>query len=323
VPELSVPGGSIAVAAVWLLIFVEEAGVPLPMFPGDGLLLVAGIMIAAGQVSPWLFFPVAFASALGGAMTGYTWSRHVGRAGLDRLADRLRLRRHLDRASDRLQRTGAVGVMVGRLLPGTRVYTNLVAGASGMRPATFARGLAASSLVWLGVFTGLGILVGVPAMHYLSRIQAIGLTLVAQVGLLVLVGVCLRWLRPPVVGGIARRSRAARMVAAAILDLLLAGLIGVVFHWVRVPAATLGYMTLAHLVFGATSAVLVYIALTRLVFGTTAGERVARVSYREVMAVFGRAGGRPPNPPGALGPSPGRVGRPGPVSAGASQGQLV
>ena len=60
-----------------------------------------------------------------------------------------------------------------------------------------------------------------------------------------------------------------------------------------VPAGTLGYMTLAHLVFGATSAVLVYIALTRLVFGTTPGERVARVSYREVMAVFGRAGGRP------------------------------
>jgi membrane protein DedA with SNARE-associated domain len=304
VPELSVPGGSIAIAVVWLLIFVEEAGVPLPPFPGDGLLLVAGVMIAAGQVSPWLFFPVAFASAMGGAMTGYAWSRH------------------LDRASDRLQRTGAIGVMVGRLLPGTRVYTSLVAGASGMRPATFARGLAASSLVWLGVFTGLGILVGVPAMHYLSQIQAIWLTLLAQVGLLVLVGVCLRWLRPPVTVARARQSRAARMVAAAGLDLLLAGLIGVAFHWLRVPAAVPSYMTLAHLVFGTTSAVLAYVGLARLLFGTTAGERVAQVSYRELMAVFGRAGGRPPNPPGPPEGRADRVVRPGPASATAAQGHV-
>jgi membrane-associated protein len=323
VPELSAPGGSIAIAVVWLLIFVEEAGVPLPMFPGDGLLLVAGVMIAAGQVSLWLFLPVAFASAMGGAMTGYAWSRHLGRAGLDRLADRLRLRRHLDRASDRLQRTGAMGVMVGRLMPGTRVYTNLVAGASGMRPATFARGLAASSLVWLGVFTSLGILVGVPAMHYLSQVQAIWLTLVAQAGLLVLVWVCLRRLRPPVVVAGARPSPAARMVAAAGLDLLLAGLIGIAFNWLRVPAATVGYVTLAHLVFGTTSAVLAYVGLARLLFGTTAGERVARVSYREVRTVFGRAGGRPLNRPGAPDPSLDHVGRPGPVSAGASPGQLV
>jgi membrane-associated protein len=292
VPELSPLTGPIAIAAICLLIFIEEAGVPMPMFPGDGLLLVAGVLIAAGKVSPWLFFPAAFVSATGGAMTGYAWSRHLGRAGLDRLAARLRLRRHLDRASSRLQRTGAMGVVVGRLLPGTRVYTNLVAGASGMKPATFARGLAASSLVWLGLLTGLGILVGVPAIHYLGQVQAIWLTLVAQVGLLVLVAVCLQSLRPPRVRARSRPSRAARMVAAVGLDLALAGLMGVAFHWLRLPppviptsalrAATLAYAMVTHMVFGITAALLTYVVLARLLFGTTAGERVGQVSYRSV-----------------------------------------
>jgi membrane-associated protein len=295
VPELSLLTGPIAITAIWLVIFVEEAGVPMPMFPGDGLLLMAGVLIAAGKVSPWLFFPVAYVSAVGGAMTGYAWSRRLGRAGLDRLAGRLRLRRHLDRASSRLQRTGAMGVVVGRLLPGTRVYTNLVAGASGMMPATFARGLAASSLVWLGVLTGAGILVGVPAMHYLGQVQAIWLTLVAQAGLVVLVAVCLRSLRPPRVHARSRPSRPSRvprMVAAAGLDLALAGLVAVTLHWLRLPppviptsaleAATLAYAMVTHMVFGITAAVLAYVVLARLLFGTTAGERVGQVSYRRV-----------------------------------------
>jgi hypothetical protein len=235
---------------------------------------------------------VAYVSAAGGAMTGYAWSRHLGRAGLDRLAGRLRLRRHLDRAASRLQRTGAMGVVVGRLLPGTRVYTNLVAGASGMKTATFARGLAPSILVWLGVLTGAGILVGVPAIHYLGQVQAIWLTVVAQVGLVVLVAVCLQSLRPPRVRARSRPPRAARMVAAAGLDLALAGLMGVAFHWLRVvpqvsptsalQAATLAYTMVTHMVFGITAAVLAYVVLARLLFGTTAGERVGQVSYRSV-----------------------------------------
>lgn len=83
--------GPLAVAVICLLIFVEEAGVPLPMFPGDGLLLVAGIMMSAGQISPWLFLPLAFAACVSGALICYLWSRHVGQERLERLADRLRL----------------------------------------------------------------------------------------------------------------------------------------------------------------------------------------------------------------------------------------
>src|SRR5437016_1716516 len=117
--DLGSLAGPIAIATICFLVFIEEAGVPLPMFPGDGLMLAAGIMIGAGQISPWFFFPLAYASALGGAMTGYIWTRRLGREGLERLADRLHLRRQLDRAADRLRRTGTLGVVIGRLLPGT------------------------------------------------------------------------------------------------------------------------------------------------------------------------------------------------------------
>src|SRR2546429_7968011 len=97
--ELGTAGGPLAAVIICLLVLVEEAGVPLPMFPGDGLLLVGGIMVAGGQVSPWLFFPLAYGCALTGGMIGYAWSARLGRAGLERLAGRLGVRRHLDRAS--------------------------------------------------------------------------------------------------------------------------------------------------------------------------------------------------------------------------------
>lgn len=314
-PDLTIYAGPIAIAVICLLILVEEAGVPLPMFPGDGMLVVSGIMMAAGQIPPLVFLPLAYVATVIGAMTGYTWSQRLGRAGLERLADRVRLRRHLDHASDRLQRTGSAGVIVGRLLPGTRVYTNLVAGASGMPRATYVRGLLVSTAGWLTIFCGLGFLIGVPAMHYLGQIQAVWLTLVGLVGVVTLVAICLRWLRPPRARAMSRRSRTLLLVPAVALDLLIAGLMGALFHWVGPPrhaggagdalhTAVQTYAFVAFLMLGIAASALTYAAITRLLFGATAGEALTRVSYRDLLMGAPPAGGRPPDRPAGDRPRP-------------------
>ncbi len=220
--------GPLAIAVICLLIFVEEAGVPLLMFPGDGLLLVAGIMISAGQISPWLLVPLAYAACVGGALLGYLWSRRLGRERLERLADRLHLRGHLVRASDRLRRTGAVGVLVGRILPGSRVYTNLVAGMTGMPQPAFLRGLLSSAAIWLGIFVGLGVAVGVPAAPYLHQAQEL-LGRAALVGLSLLGSlVVLRLVRAPdVSAGERGRPGLLRLGAAIGLDVAIVGAVAI------------------------------------------------------------------------------------------------
>ena len=52
--------GTVALILVSALLFAEESGVPLPLVPGDVLLIVAGLFIANGAISPWAFFPIAF-----------------------------------------------------------------------------------------------------------------------------------------------------------------------------------------------------------------------------------------------------------------------
>jgi membrane protein DedA with SNARE-associated domain len=269
--------GPLAVAVICLLIFVEEAGVPLPMFPGDGLLLVAGIMMSAGQISPWLFLPLAFAACVSGALICYLWSRHVGQERLERLADRLRLRGHLLRASERLRRTGAVGVVVGRVLPGSRVYTSLVAGVTGMPFTTFVRGLVPAAAIWVTVLAGLGIAVGVPAARYLhqaedlfGRIALVGFSLLASL-------VVLRLARAPDVGSANRvRPGVLRLGAAIGLDVVIVGAVGAATSSTLLTGAIGLAMALS-------LTLLIYVAATRLALGSTPGERLGRFSYRELL----------------------------------------
>lgn len=268
VQQLQTLAGPIALAVICLVVFLEEAGVPLPMFPGDGLLLTAGVMLTAGELSPLRTFPLVYVSALLGASLGYAWSRRLGRPGLERLAGRLGLRPQLDRAAGRLRRTGASGVIFGRLFPGTRVYTNLVAGAVAVPVPAFLQGLALSSLIWIVGFLGLGMILGVPAAHYVHQVQAGVLLLGAVSTLLVATLLSLRLVRPP------RQAEVGlgRLVLALGVDLALAGSIGVA-GWVLTGLAVFAVTVSVGL------ALLVYAVATRLMFGATPGERLCRMSY--------------------------------------------
>ncbi|HEX4213792.1 MAG TPA: DedA family protein [Candidatus Dormibacteraeota bacterium] len=268
VQQLQTLAGPIALAIICLVVFLEEAGLPLPMFPGDGLLLTAGVMITAGQLSPWRTFPLVCGSALLGACLGYAWSRCLGRPGLERLADRLGLRAQLDRAASRLRRTGASGVVFGRLFPGTRVYTNLVAGAVGVPLPAFLPGLVLSATIWIFGFMGLGMALGVPAAHYVHQVQAGVLLLGAVSTLLVATMLSLRLVRPPRHAEVGVR----RLALALAVDLALAGSIGVA-GWVLTGFAVFAVTVSVGL------ALLVYAVATRLLFGATPGERLCRMSY--------------------------------------------
>lgn len=268
--------GPIATMVICLLIMVEEAGVPLPMFPGDLLLITAGVMIATGQISPWVFIPLALASALTGAMIGHAWTRRVGQGGLMRLAERLRVRRHVDAAAVRLRRSGATGVVIGRLVvPGARVYTTLVAGAVGMPRRTFFRGLVVSSTLWVFLFTGLGMLIGYPAVAYLHQMEGLVLMLLAQAAPVVAAAIGLRYVRAPRWDS-TRGPTPVRTLLAAAVDLTLAAVVGVAVWSITDMPATWASPAVCVALFATTLSL-------RLASRATLGERLAQVSYRDVL----------------------------------------
>lgn len=167
--------GGIAIALICALLFIEEAGIPVPFAPGDALLIAAGVLASNDQVLLWVFLPLAFLACIAGALTAYSWSRLVGAQAIGALVRKFGATRMFERVTARLQSAGPIGIATSRLIPGMRINTTLVAGAAGISLPTFVAGLLPATLVWVVGFTLLGMVVGIPAQHFLGRLGHLAL----------------------------------------------------------------------------------------------------------------------------------------------------
>jgi membrane protein DedA with SNARE-associated domain len=275
-----------ALVVLCSLIFVEEAGVPLPMAPGDLLLVGAGVLISTGGLDPVVFLPLAFLASLFGAMVGYTWARAIGARALWALAERLRAGRHLEKAAERLSSAGPWTILVARLIPGLRINTTLVAGALRVPRRTYLAGLIPSIIVWEVVFVGLGAAVGTPVEHYLGRLEH----LMLRGAVFILIGLAgylaVRHIPIPAAPGEEapppRRFHALRLVLAVVVDLAAIALIvnglDTFVDAVLGPGRQVNESVLLSLQLAVS--VTIYLALSRTLSRTTLGEALFRVTYR-------------------------------------------
>jgi membrane protein DedA with SNARE-associated domain len=275
-----------ALVVLCSLIFVEEAGVPLPMAPGDLLLVGAGVLISTGGLDPVVFLPLAFLASMCGAMVGYTWARAIGARALWALAERLRAGRHLERAAERLSSAGPWTILVARLIPGLRINTTLVAGALRVPRRTYLAGLIPSIIVWEVVFVGLGAAVGTPVEHYLGRLEH----LMLRGAVFILIGLAgylaVRHIPIPAAPGEEapppRRFHALRLVLAVVVDLAAIALIvnglDTFVDAVLGPGRQVNESVLLSLQLAVS--VTIYLALSRTLSRTTLGEALFRVTYR-------------------------------------------
>jgi hypothetical protein len=218
-------------------------------------------------------------ACIAGSLLGYSWARAVGDRGLRALAKRLRQQRNLERVEGRILSTGWVGIAVTRLIPGLRIYTTLVAGAVRAPRRSFILAMVSSTLLWVGVYVTLGILVGIPVERFLNQVQKLAL----QGVILVVMGVgCYIAVRktPASSGaGLVRVPRWARVVLAAALDIgVVASVITGLLALSRVVGIGFGAgwvdAVVALLVVGAF-----YVVAARRSGGATVGEALLQTSY--------------------------------------------
>lgn len=288
--------GAIAVLLICGLVFIEESGVPLPMLPGDGLLVALGVLAAKNAVEARDAVPALCVAAITGALVGYGWARAIGRWGLDAVARRLRAGELIDRAGRRLRAAGAGGIVVCRLLPGLRVYSSLVAGATGMEPRVFVAGLVPAVIIWVVGFVALGYAVGVPAEHFLSHGQQVALNAVVVLGLAVGAYAGVRHIPARERGrhALAQARRPWRLgIALAVDASLVAGVTAALTDLLR---DTLGWGDpdgLVDLGVVVLMVTLVYVAAARLGTGGTAGEGLFAVTYRRLRHALPSASSEP------------------------------
>lgn len=147
-------------AGLFVALFAEEAGVPLPV-PGD--LFIAGMGAAgrAGRASFLLTTGVVVCAAVGGSAVLFEISRRVGPPLLTRLGRRVGVGPdRVARVEHWLRRRGMVAVVVGRLIPGLRVVLTVVAGSLGLDRRVFLVGTAIAAALWSTIYYWLGYALG-------------------------------------------------------------------------------------------------------------------------------------------------------------------
>jgi membrane-associated protein len=267
------------IAIVCTLLFLEEAGLPLPVAPGEAVLIGAGLLVASGSAPVWLIVPLAYVAVIAGVLTGYAWAHRIGPERVHALAARLHAGGPYDRAAHRLRGATPLQIAASRLLPGLRVYTSLVAGAVGVNLGRFMAGVLPASAVWVMAFTGLGFFVGAPVERLLGRFEAYGLR-AAMVAVVVIVWVVAARRMPParIHSGSAHDHEVLRLVVALAVDLFaITGVAGALVLLSGLAVGEAGDLPLS----GAFFAILgiVYLVVARQTVGSTLGEALLDVRY--------------------------------------------
>jgi membrane-associated protein len=176
--------GPALLAALCLVIFVEECGVPIPFAPGDLLLAACGLAIRSRGLDPLIAVPAVYLSTIAGAMTGREVFDVAGARLLRRLTASTRLGGGLDRAARLVRRGGWPAVLMARVTPGLRITTTEVAGLLRLPRRTFLAGLAPGAALYVAVFVAAGWLFGRAAigvlLHTVHRL-GLGVTVLALV----------------------------------------------------------------------------------------------------------------------------------------------
>jgi membrane-associated protein len=272
-----------AIGIVCTLLFLEEAGLPLPIAPGEAVLIGAGLLVARGAEPVWWIVPAAYLAVCAGVLVAYAWANRIGPDRVRALAVRLHAGGPYDRAAGRLRAATPLQVGASRLLPGLRVYTSLVAGAVGLKLDRFLAGVLPASAIWVVAYIGLGYFVGTPLEHLLGRLEAYGLRAVL-VALVVVVWV-LAARRLPAAAPIADgepsepsgRARWRGAVALAV-DLgavgIVAGALSLLAGFAAGDPGRLPFLIAILAILG-----LIYLLVARQTVGHTLGEALLGVHY--------------------------------------------
>lgn len=272
--------GIVALVVICVLLFLEEAGVPIPFAPGEVVVIAAGVLIASGAVFWPLVVVCVYAAVLGGAASGFAWARAVGPDRLRRLAERIGAGPAFARILDRLSGADALQLAGTRLVPGLRIYTTLVAGAVGVSWRRFVMGIGSASLLWTVVLLGLGVFVGVPATQFLGRAEAVAGRALVVLAILIVCYLVLRRVPRVQRAGVSleRKARGLRLVALLGVDLVVVLAVSVVLGFVTgLESGDVSSVVTVVLVVGSIS--LVYMLVARRSVGYTVGELIVRHHY--------------------------------------------
>ena len=152
-------------------IFIEELGVPSPV-PGDLMMLLAGVEVAQHRQHLWVVLLVQMLATVAGASGLFAFSRRVGRPFVVRYGHFIHLTpERLARVEAPVRKHGGRAVVAGRLIPGLRILTPIVAGVLGEPFLVFLPALTIGGFLYILALTLVGVFIGPAALDTFERLS--------------------------------------------------------------------------------------------------------------------------------------------------------
>lgn len=179
--ESIIQGGGLLLIA--LIIFAESGMFVGFFFPGDTLLLAAGVFAAQGHLNITLAIIVIAAAAIAGDNCGYYIGKRYGRR-LFRKSDGIIFRKeYVDRAEAFFAKYGNKAMLFAHFVPVVRTFAPPVAGMAHMNRKQFVIFDAIGDIVWAVSITFIGYKVGHEIPHFERyALLAVGAVMVITLG---------------------------------------------------------------------------------------------------------------------------------------------
>lgn len=150
-------GGLLLIAAI---IFAESGMMVGFFFPGDTLLLSAGVLADGGKLSLWSAIIVIAVAAIAGDNVGYQIGKSLGPR-LFRKPDGLVFRKeYIDRAEVFYEKHGSKTMLLAHFVPIVRAFAPVTAGAGKMPRKLFITFDAIGDIAWTILLTLFGYFIG-------------------------------------------------------------------------------------------------------------------------------------------------------------------
>lgn len=153
--------GPYAPYAVALIVFIETAFILTSFLPGDSLLFVLGITLAATPDFPvWLAIPLVTASAIAGSQIGFVTGHAVGPVLFERRHTWIFNPTFVAKAHGYFEKYGPRAIILARFVPIVRALVPMLAGISKMDRQTFLVNNILGAVIWVTGLVGIGYLLG-------------------------------------------------------------------------------------------------------------------------------------------------------------------
>lgn len=141
---------------LFFAILIEEAGIPIPI-PGDALVMLSGAEPHTGLRHAIAAISVSSLAVFLGSSLLYAVMRRGGNPLLVKYGKYVHLNEHrLSRMKAWLEHRGRLAIIVGRLIPGLRIPTTVLAGTSGVAYRDYALTAAIAAVVWSCFYYAVG-----------------------------------------------------------------------------------------------------------------------------------------------------------------------